>query len=295
MHEKYFAELERRFAGRNMSACLQASRIIGFKAGRSRSSLEYGCFRWSLHPSSGLLSNRLVVVDAETVWDDFVVKERFRDLLQPFSGVDGCVVYLCNWKRAANRHTAQLNRLFRQAVMQDTTGTGIGTPSKQQRITKTAADLENEFFLEAVDLGVKVNFSTAATEAQGLVELMDFVLEMTRVVAKNAWDCVTNRLATTAAAQNCRLTLPPDTKVKCGKDALDCWHRMLCQIPRITPPVADALVKHFPTFKSLMRAVNACSCDEDGQRLFQDLRLHEGEGKRLGPSLALRLYRYFKQ
>ncbi len=281
-HELYFAEIERRFSARNMSECLQSTKIVR----KQKASLASACFRWSLPAgNAGFLSHRLFLLDAEALWDEFIVKQRFEEVLRPFAGVEDCVLYFCNWRRAVNKHTAQLNRLFRQAVRQETTE----TPAKQ-RTTITAADLENEFFLQAADLGIKVNFSTATLEAQGLADLVDFIVEMTRVVAKNTWD----RFHNAEDAGNSQLTLPPDTKMKSGKDARDCWLRMLCQIPRITPPVADALIQHFPTFKSLMRAVNACRCDEDGQRLFEDLRLHEGEGKRIGPSISLRLYRYFK-
>ena len=280
LKEQYFEEIERRFAARNMSECLQSTKAVTKRI----PALASGCFRWSLPASkSGFLSHRLFLLDAEALWDDFIVKQRFSEVLQPFLGLEDCILYFCNWKRAVNKHTSQLNRLFRQAVM--------GTPSKPSTLSApTAADLENEFFLQAADCGVKVNFSTATSEAQGLADLIDFVLEMTRVVAKTTWD----RMNNTSHATNSQLTLPPDTKVKSGKDARDCWHKMLCQLPRVTPPVADALIQHFPTFKSLMRAVNSCGCDEDGQRLFEDLRLHEGEGKRIGPSIALRIYRYFK-
>ena len=268
-----------------MSNCLEGSKVIKFNP----AAVAFGCFRWSLASNSHrLLPNRLIILDAEALWDDFIVKARFDQLLRPFAALSDCILYVSNWKRAANRHTAQLNRLFRQAVMQDTNS----TPSKQPPLLSTsAAELENELFLHAIDSGVKINFSTATSEAQNLTDLMDFVLEMTRIVGKTAWDRSNKHKN---VSENGQLTLPPDTKIKSGKDAPDCWLRMLCQIPRITPPVADAIVKNFPTFKSLMRAVNACDCDEDGQELLADVRLHEGEGKRIGPSLALRVYRHFK-
>jgi hypothetical protein len=281
LHDQFFSEIERRFTARNMSECLDSSRLVK----KQIPGLARGCFRWSLPAAkAGFLAPRLFVVDAEALWDEFVAKQRFFELLQPFLGVDECLLYLFNWKRAANKHTAQLNRLFRQAV--------LGAPSQQIMSPFTAADLENEFFLQAADLGVKVNFSTATSEAQSTADLIDFVLEMTRIVAKTSWDRASR--ANNPRTPNIQLTLPADFKVKSGKDARDCWHRILCQIPRVTPPVADALSQHFPSFKALMRAVSACGCDEDGQRLFEELRLHEGEGKRVGPSIALRLYRHFK-
>lgn len=275
--DAYLPELQRRFTGRGMGNCLSESERY----------FEQASVGWSFGGNYPILPDHLLVLDAEEFWDDYILTRRFGDFFDRHRVTSNTLLYILNWRRAVNKHTSSLNRSFRQAVL-----TGNESPVKSNAIAP-ASELENEFFLHAAELGIQLNFSTATMEAQVTSDLIDFVIEMTRVVAK----CSYERLDSQKRNEHVipMLTLPPDTKVKSGKDARDCWLRALMQIPRVTPPVADTIIERFPTFRTLMRAVCVCKTEEEGQQLFEDLRLHDGEGKRLGPALAIRLYRYFRQ
>lgn len=270
MAEAYEQELRRRFSERQMS------NTVAFDISSVLIPGEMASFRWKFVTGTEFLEPRLFVLDSETLWNDFIATKRFNDLLQAYNEPN-VFLYFINWKRAMQRHTIALNRQFKQALN-----------TSSERISLTPAnELENEFFLTAARLRLQVNFSGATNAPQSLVDLMDFVVEMTRVVALKGYLSDSQ----TPQDEELNLTVARDVKVKSGKDARDCWVKVLCQIPRVTPHLADVIVERYPSFASLMNAYDLCRTRREGEELLAELRLDD---RRLGPIISARIYNHFQ-
>lgn len=277
----YEEELRRRFSVRQMAECVDVS---------VRLMAEEGSFRWRhvrMADPAAFLPQRLFVLDSDEIWEQYIVPRKYDELLRIYDQ-PGVFLYLMNWRRAGVRHTALLNRQFRQAVIQ--------RDAREERsdVLPSMSDLENGLFLAAASRRLQVNFSMATSQAQAIADLMDFVLELTRCVA---WAPFSPRPALTRGETRqdatATVTLSAEIKVKSGKDARDCWIRVLTQIPRITPPVADAILTRYPSFSALMTAFTTAASVRDGEELLMDLRLHGDSGKRIGPVLSARIYHHF--
>jgi hypothetical protein len=271
MAEAYEGELRRRFNERQMIDCLPLD------TSNSLIPPESGSFRWKFHDDSlnGLVRQRLFIIDSERIWDEFIVSRRFKELLDAYNEPD-VFLYFMNWKRAAQKHTNHLNRLFKQSVTSN-------EPAK----LLPANELENDFFLTAADLRLKVNFGMATTSAQSLMDLMDFVIEMTRVVALSA-----HIEETHSNENNSLITLPRHVKVPSGKDVHDSWIKILCQIPRLTVPFAELIASRYPSFHSLMEAFDCCPSRSVGENLLANLKQDD---RKIGPVLSRRIYLHFSQ
>lgn len=277
MAEAYEQELRRRFNERQLTEC------VAFDVESVLIPAEMGSFRWKYSNNTEFLEPRLFVLDSEALWDEYIANRRFGELLQAYNEPN-VFLYFINWKRACQKHTSALNRQFKQA---------LNTSSETIQLVP-ANELENEFFLAAAQLRLQVNFSGAASAPQALVDLMDFVIEMTRVVALSG-HLQESRVKEEIGTGQLNLTLARDVKVKSGKDARDCWIKILCQIPRVTPPLAESIASRYPSFYSLMEAYESCSNPKEGEELLAELRLEDGGAgnRRLGPAISARIYNHF--
>ena len=275
MAEAYESELRRRFTEKQMEAC------VSFDISSVLIPTEMASFRWKYSGQESFLEPRLFVLDSELLWDEFISNRKYSELLQAYNEPN-VFLYFINWKRAAQRHNTLLNRQFKQSI--NTSGEIV------RMVMVPANELENEFFLEAAQLRLQVNFSPAGNTPQSLVDLIDFIIQMTRVVALKGHLTAKN---TSTVNPNLNLTVDRDIKIKCGKDARDCWIRMLSEIPRVTWPIAEVILARYPSFYSLMEAYDACEKDE-GEMLLAELRM-DGEGKRIGPVTSKRIYSHFQQ
>ena len=214
MAEAYEIELRRRFTERQMidTVAIDISSVL--------IPAETASFKWKFFNIEEFIEPRLFVLDSETLWDEFIATKRFNDLLLAYNEPN-VFLYFINWKRAVQRHTAALNKQFKQT---------LNTSSETINLIP-ANELENDFFLAAAQLRLQVNFSGATSSPQSLVDLMDFVIEMTRVVALKGY-LKESRSQDETNLHHMNLTLARDVKVKSGKDARDCWIKTLCQIPR---------------------------------------------------------------
>lgn len=285
MAEAYGPEIQRRFAERSMADCVASdiSNVASIPA-------EVASFRWKFVDSPEFLEPRLFILDSELLWDDFIAPKRFKDLLMAYHEPK-VFLYFMNWKRAAQKHNSALNKQFKNA---------LNTSSEVIRLVP-ANELENDFFLTAADLRLQINFGNASNAPQAVVDLMDFVIEMTRIVALDAYikeskEKCDERQSSVVA--NLNITLARDVKVKCGKDARDCWVKSLCQIPRVTRPLADTIATRYPSFGALMEAYAACRDVDEKAKMLAELRLDEhsdaGNGnRRLGPVISERIYSHF--
>jgi hypothetical protein len=276
MAEAYELELRRRFAERQMIDA------VAFDISSFLIPSEMASFRWKFFNAKEFLEPRLFVLDSETLWDEFIATKRFKDLLLAYNEPN-VFLYFINWKRAVQRHTTALNKHFKQV---------LNTSSETINLVP-ANELENEFFLAAAQLRLQVNFSGATNPTQALVDLMDFVIEMTRVVALKGY-LKESRSQDEINIDQLNLTLARDVKVKSGKDARDCWIKTLCQIPRVTPHLAEVVVARYPSFCALMDAYNSCTSPKEGEELLAELRLDEGNNRRLGPIISARIYNHFQ-
>lgn len=276
MAEAYEFELRRRFTERQMID------TVSFDISSVLIPSEMASFRWKFCNAEEFLEPRLFVLDSEALWNEFIATKRFNDLLLAYNEPN-VFLYFINWKRAAQKHTTALNKQFKQAL--NTSGETINLVP--------ANELENEFFLTAAQLRLQVNFSGASNQTQALVDLMDFVIEMTRVVALKGY-LKESRSQDETNFDRLNLTLARDIKVKSGKDARDCWIKTLCQIPRVTPNLAEVVVARYPSFCALMDAYNSCSTTKEGEDLLAGLRLDDGNNRRLGPIISARIYNHFQ-
>ena len=278
MAEAYEVELRRRFTERQMTE------TVAFDIASTLIPAEMASFRWKFANTTDFLEPRLFVLDSESLWDEFIATKRFNDLLLAYNETN-VFLYFINWKKATQKHTSALNKQFKQA---------LNTSSETIRLVP-ANELENEFFLAAAQLRLQVNFSTAASSPQSLVDLMDFVIEMTRVVALKGY-LKESRSQDETNFDQLNLTLARDVKVKSGKDARDCWIKTLCQIPRVTSHLAEVVVTRYPSFCALMEAYSCCSSAREGEELLAELRLEDGSGgnRRLGPIISARIYNHFQ-
>ena len=273
MAEAYETELRRRFTERQMSEC------VPFDTSTVLIPAEMASFRWKFQGSPDFDDVRLFILDSEALWDDFIANKRFNDLLQAYNEPN-VFLYFINWKRAAQKHSTQLNRQFKHA---------LNTSSETIRLVPVN-ELENEFFLSAAKMRLQVNFSGASSGPQSLVDLIDFVIEMTRVVALKGY--MKQMLQSpTDDFDVLNLTLSRDVKVKSGKDARDCWIRTLCQLPRVTAPLAEVIATKYPSFCALMNAYEFCTDSRDGEGLLAELKL---DGRRIGPIISSRIYSHFQ-
>lgn len=274
MAEAYENELRRRFIERQMCSCVSDNIEDGLIPA------EMASFRWKFQGRDDFLPPRLFILDSETVWDEYIASKRFKDLLQAYREPN-VFLYFMNWKRAAQKHSNLLNRQFREALNASHTNMERMTP---------ANELENEFFLTAAQMRLQVNFGSASSGPQSLVDLMDFVIEMTRVVALQGY-LATTRKTEADDSEELNLTVARDVKVKSGKDPRDCWIRTLCQIPRVTPPIAETIVSAYPSFFALMEAYEGPTANP--QDLLTDLVI-QGGNRRIGPSISARIYNHFQ-
>ena len=277
MAEAYEFELRRRFAERPpMGEC------IALDLGTVKILSENGSFRWKFEGSEEFLAPRLFVLDTKILWDEFIASRNFLDLLRAYNE-SNVFLYFIHWKLAAQKHNLSLNKQFKRAVVND--------GSVEDRLVP-ANELENEFFLAAAGLRLQVNFCGASNGPQATADLMDFVIELTRIVAQAAFlrQTAQTREDSSKGAVSLNLTLARDVKIKSGKDSRDCWLRALCQIPRVTLPTAEAIAARYPSFCALMDAYDCCSEREEGEELLSELRLDE---RRIGPVVSARIYNHF--
>lgn len=277
MAEAYEFELRRRFVERPpMGEC------IAFDLGNVKISSENGSFRWKFEGREEFLAPRLFVLDTKVLWDEFIASRNYLELLRAYNEPN-VFLYFINWKMAAQKHNLSLNKQFKRAVVND--------GSVEDRLVP-ANELENEFFLAAAGLRLQVNFSGASNGPQATADLMDFVIELTRIVAQDAFlhESAQNREDSSKGAVSLNLTLTRDVKIRSGKDSRDCWLRALCQIPRVTLPTAEVIAARYPSFCALMEAYDCCSERGEGEELLSELRLDE---RRIGPVVSARIYNYF--
>ena len=278
MFEAYENELTRRFNDRQMSQCLEDSSNFPIPS-------EIASFRWKFsNTNDGYLSEKMFVIDSEMIWDEYIATKRFDDLLRVYNEPD-VLLYFINWKRAAQRHTSTLNRQFKQSL-NIPTDPQIAHPAK----LIPANELENEFFLSAASIRLQINFSPALTAPQTTVDLMDFVIEITRVLALKHF--LKSETEAQADGANLNLTIARDIKIKSGKDSQDCWSKILSQIPRVTPQIAALIVARYPSFSSLMESYDRLD-EGECEGLLAELRF-DGN-RRLGPVISARIYNHFRR
>jgi hypothetical protein len=234
----------------------------------------------------------LLVIDSELIWDDFLATgdqqamDAFLHQITAHSAIrehpdHHKTVYFFNWRKAATRHTAALNRSFRAA---------LAIPTQQAQLVQ-AAEIENRLFLLAASRNVQALFSSARQDGSGVVDLVSLLVEMSRCIA---WSPYHEReIAKTGSVPG--LTLAGDFKVRSGKDVQDTWLRILEQIPRITRSVAVSIASH-PEYASFRRLMEAFERKRDKEeQAVEDLAniQLEGSAKRIGPVLARRVYDHF--
>ncbi|MDI1486540.1 MAG: hypothetical protein OHK93_005771 [Ramalina farinacea] len=82
-------------------------------------------------------------------------------------------------------------------------------------------------------------------------------------------------------------------QVKTGEDKQDTFFKMLQEVVRITPPVAEGIVQKYPSVMSLTKAFQ-----DEGPLMLQELRKAANKSgassdSRIGPSISRRLYKVF--
>lgn len=280
MAEAYESELRRRFNDRQMNQCINCDclKII--------IPSEMASFRWKFcndsnnqqeEDSEEFLNEKIFVIDSEMIWDEYISTQRYEEFLKIYNEPN-VLLYFINWKRASQKHTSLLNKQFKQ-ILNNETGCSIRTiiPANQ---------LENEFFLSAAKLRLQVNFGTSSHQTSSLVDLIDFIIESTRVIALKYY------LKGTESILNSNLTLSKDVKVKCGKDSKDSWSKILSQIPRVTPQISNLIISKYPSFVSLMKEYDRISAEE-GETLLAELRFDDT--RRLGPVISRRIFNHFRR
>lgn len=282
MSEAYEVELRRRFSDRQMGSCLEGD------SSNYPVPSEIASFRWKFSGNSAAgstwVNERMFVIDSEMIWDEYIATRKFSDLLSVYNEPN-VLLYFINWKRAAQRHTSALNRQFKQSLNVQ----GQGQDSAEAKMIP-ANELENEFFLAAAKLRLQINFNTAATSTQTTVDLMDFVIEITRVVALKHY--LKSESSSQVDGSNLNLTIARDIKIKSGKDAKDCWSKVLSQIPRVTPQIADLIISRYPSFSALMEAYDNNN-NHNPESLLAELRFDEA--RRLGPVISARIFNHFRK
>ncbi|KAI3652920.1 hypothetical protein MP228_002345 [Amoeboaphelidium protococcarum] len=84
-----------------------------------------------------------------------------------------------------------------------------------------------------------------------------------------------------------------------GKDLTDTWLRMLLQVFKITPPVAQAIVRQYPTVSSFRRTIGGIKSARQAEVVLGDMVVERTidpsnpQLRRLGPSSASRLWTMF--
>ncbi|KAI9753995.1 MAG: hypothetical protein M1815_005894 [Lichina confinis] len=82
-------------------------------------------------------------------------------------------------------------------------------------------------------------------------------------------------------------------QVKTGADAHDTYLKMLQQIVRVTPPVAQGIVAEYPDVRFLLEAL-----EQDGPGALQHIKKSSNASgtftnASLGPALSKRIYKIF--
>uniref|UniRef100_H2ZQR2 ERCC4 domain-containing protein n=1 Tax=Ciona savignyi TaxID=51511 RepID=H2ZQR2_CIOSA len=80
-----------------------------------------------------------------------------------------------------------------------------------------------------------------------------------------------------------------------GQGSTKVWKQMLLQMHNLSPDMADAIIKMYPTIHALMSAYQGCSC-KDGENLLADIVIRRGFGtllnnRKIGPELSKRIYK----
>ena len=76
-------------------------------------------------------------------------------------------------------------------------------------------------------------------------------------------------------------------QVKCGTDKLDTLIKMLCEVVRVTEPMALGIVAEYPSVRALVNWFLS-----EGWRMLENVEC-EGSGRRVGPAVSRRLYAIF--
>lgn len=81
-----------------------------------------------------------------------------------------------------------------------------------------------------------------------------------------------------------------------GKDAAECWHKMLLTFHGVTPATATAIQRQYPSLREFRRACHKWPSAEIAERQLGDLELDRSHDpsrpsiRRMGRELAIRLW-----
>lgn len=248
--------------------------------------------RWH-RAADGALLLEGAVVDACAVWDSLAVCE-YAGAIESFLAhrlpPSASLVYFYNWRKAVTRHTAHLNRLFRERLSHAHDHTHNHNHAHDHAaLPPQPTEIENAVFTAGSQRGLQCFFAQARQDPAALLDLADYLLEISRCVAWKPYHVRdANRTASVAG-----VTLDGHCKVRSGRGCRDTWLRMLEQIPRIPRHVALSIAHdpHFASFSRLMHTLRSldrpAACE-----LLANVHVR-GNGRRLGPALAERIHDHF--
>ena len=169
-------------------------------------------------------------------------------------------LYLLGVRRFLQRLQAQENKHFKQTLANNK----ILTPERMNK--PSWIDLEQEFYIVALDNSIQISIIQDGELAAHLVEMTKYI----------AWEPhARQQMEELGGAMGA-------TVVHTGRNLSDTWRKMLCVIPKVSDITAGLIVDKYPTMQSLRYAFQL-----GGPNALENFQL---SNRRLGNALSHLIY-----
>lgn len=228
----------------------------------------------------------LMLVEADNFLESLTaIPELLQPVRQAFTGKK-IIFMLQGLRNAVQKVKTAKARKFQAAVRRELAEVNGSQPRKEKDAEKESANVPTESEIEDALMHLQIVEKCFIMQTRNRTETLEWLPVLTTDIATIPYKKRASRMSS--------LSFCTDVgQVRTGKDAIDTWHRMLQEIPRVTQSISDGIARRYPSMKLLVEAFRQHGDGILAEIDISNMKLGMPSKRTIGKALSKRVHDIF--